>query len=398
MKPLNKHVFFISSWYPGPSTSAGTFIQTQIKALQECDVKCAIMFTAEFTLGNFVKAKIQGQPLFNIRKSTDIQMVWNLVVHRLPLRYYRNVLETRRQKIQQSAIKKFGEYIKSNGKPDFIFHHGVFDYVYLTKAISERFDVPYYFMEHSAFVTSGSLQTTSPFDDTISLHAFVNRAQARFAVTRTYANKFSEVFGVHFSYCPNVLSSEFFLDPSENLGTDKSEVFTFVNVGILERHKNQELLIRAFAKAFRGQSDVVLKIVGDGRLGPDLKKLATELNVVDQVEILGFLRPDAIRVLLDSSHAFVLSSTFETFGVVLIEAMARGLPVISSDIEGPSELIHAANGMLFKNGSVDDLSLKLVEMLNGYSQYDRERIIRETFKCFGSKAFMEHLSVSDLNQ
>jgi glycosyltransferase involved in cell wall biosynthesis len=253
-------------------------------------------------------------------------------------------------------------------------------------------------MEHSPSIEKDRIPCANAFDNQAALHDFVINAKRRFTVTKAYAKKYEEVFGVDFEYCPNVLSKDFFGVRDERKQSRNTEKFQFINVGILDPRKNQELLIRAFAKAFRGQSDVVLKIVGDGRLGPDLKKLATELNVVDQVEILGFLRPDAIRVLLDSSHAFVLSSTFETFGVVLIEAMARGLPVISSDIEGPSELIHAANGMLFKNGSVDDLSLKLVEMLNGYSQYDRERIIRETFKSFGSKAFMEHLSVSDLNQ
>lgn len=387
MRELNRHIFFISSWYPGNSRSSGTFIETQIKALQELGVKCAIMFTAEFTAGNYIRTKIADKPIFDIRRKPDIRMVWNLVVHLLPLRLFQDVSAARRKKIEHNAIRSFGKYIQAHGKPDFIFHHGLFDYTYLTEAISAHFKIPYYFMEHSAFVKEGEINTANGFTSAIDLQRFVAGAEKRFAVAQVYADKFARIFGVEFHYCPNVLSTDFFLDSNTEQRPQKSDLFTFVNVGILEPHKNQELLIRAFAQAFHGRKDVVLKIAGDGRLGAFLNALAKELNAANQVEILGFLKPEDVRKLLDESHAFVLSSTFETFGVVLIEAMARGLPVISSDIPGPSELINSENGMLFKSGSVDDLALKLKEMHAHYKRYDGSRIVQKTNYRFGPEAF-----------
>ena len=95
--------------------------------------------------------------------------------------------------------------------------------------------------------------------------------------------------------------------------------------------KNHALLIEAFADAFADRADTVLQLAGDGPLEPGLRRLCDERGIAAQVEFLGALSAERLRAAMAAADAFVLASDVETFGVVVIEAQAAGLPVIVTD-------------------------------------------------------------------
>ncbi len=385
-----EHIFYISSWYPRVQKSEGTFIENQLLALKEQGIRCAIMHTEEVTALNFIKAIISGKEIITHRNHPNIMAVKNVVVHKLPLRFNSNPLAVRKQYILKCAIRKMKTYIKVHGRPNVLFHHGIFDYTYITQAISEYFQIPYFFMEHSSLIDTLRPIPDKPFHSGTEVRSFVEKAQRRITVTHHYVRVFSEYFGAPFSYCPNVLTSDFF--PS-SINRDALHIapFRFLNIGLLEPHKNQELLIRAFALKYAGNPSFTLTIAGDGSLGPSLQKLSEELGVASQVSITGFLSRKGIKELLTNCHVFVLSSTSETFAVVLAEAMAFGMPVLAPNIGGPAELIEPEVGHTFIPGSVEDLGEKMSTINLRYPAMNRKRIAERCFANFSSSTFVKYL-------
>ncbi|WP_439533752.1 glycosyltransferase [Polymorphobacter sp.] len=101
----------------------------------------------------------------------------------------------------------------------------------------------------------------------------------------------------------------------------------FLSVGRLAAQKNQALLIRAFADA-AGPEDQLM-IVGEGRLRGDLERLVARLGVAERVAMPGYC--DAPAAAFAAADVFVLSSDYEGLGVVVVEALAAGLPIVATD-------------------------------------------------------------------
>ncbi len=123
---------------------------------------------------------------------------------------------------------------------------------------------------------------------------------------------------------------------------------TVINVGRLSNAKGHWHLIRAFKQISSEIPDSKLIIVGDGELRPYLTKLISELSLKNSVHLIG--NRDNPYKYVKNSDLFVLSSVYEGFGIVLIEAMACGIPVISTNcLSGPEEILknnEKSNGIL----------------------------------------------------
>lgn len=134
------------------------------------------------------------------------------------------------------------------------------------------------------------------------------------------------------------------------------------NVGRLHPDKDQATLIRGFAQALSQlPAGSLLAIMGSGRLEAELKALAAELGVAESVRFLGQV-PQGRRY-FKAFDLFALSSDHEPFGMVLLEAMAAGVPLVCSDCGGGREVVEGV-GMLFGLRDVDALATKLVRMAN----------------------------------
>lgn len=118
-----------------------------------------------------------------------------------------------------------------------------------------------------------------------------------------------------------------------------------ITVGGLEPRKNQSHLLRILGAAAARGFRYSLSIVGDGPDGPTLRKLATDLGISDQIRFLGY-RSDA-RSLLRQHRVYCHTATMESFGIVLAEAMAEGLPVLTADVGGVSDVVRPGTEGLF---------------------------------------------------
>lgn len=116
----------------------------------------------------------------------------------------------------------------------------------------------------------------------------------------------------------------------------------FVFLGRLEAQKRPDRLLRILSKV---QGSWHLSVYGDGTLGGRLKEMAASLGIGTKISWHGW-RPNPWAEIREAS-ALVLTSDYEGFGLVLAEALARGVPVVSTDIIGPSDIVHRGeNGWL----------------------------------------------------
>ena len=138
-------------------------------------------------------------------------------------------------------------------------------------------------------------------------------------------------------------------------GTSKK----FLAVGrFSQQHKGFDLLIQAFHLFAENNKEWTLDIVGEGVEEEIYRKLITEYGLENRITIHPFT--NYIQSYYSNAQVYVLSSRWEGFGLVLVEAMAHGLPIVSSDLPTSLEIM-GDFGLYFKNGNVEELAQRLDE-------------------------------------
>ena len=148
---------------------------------------------------------------------------------------------------------------------------------------------------------------------------------------------------------------------------NKNTDFSLVHVGRLTEIKNQELLIRSFDKVLSQNANIYLNIVGDGELKRQLMDLTKQLKIENNIKFWG--NRDDVHDILSKSDAFILTSKIECCPMVILEAMATGLPCISTNVGGTAEIIGNA-GILCDEDS-DSISQAILEIANDKNKYKK---------------------------
>jgi glycosyltransferase involved in cell wall biosynthesis len=132
-------------------------------------------------------------------------------------------------------------------------------------------------------------------------------------------------------------------------------------------------LIEAFNIAFNGDKNIRLKIGGYGSEKALLLKLIEKYNLTEQVILLGELPQSKVKQEMDRCDCFVLGSDVETFGVVLIEAMAMGKPVIATKSGGPEDIVTPEVGLLVEK-NINDIAEALKHITTFADNYNPDTI------------------------
>ncbi|MDN5201643.1 glycosyltransferase [Fulvivirgaceae bacterium BMA10] len=225
----------------------------------------------------------------------------------------------------------FKKYVRDNGFPNVVHVHS-FDVGDLAIWIKKKYGIPYVITEHS---TGFARNLYSERDLKYAQKVYQNSA-TNIAVSSEFKNLLTDKFNCDFVYIPNLVDSNYFKPISDK---KKNGRFTFLNVAYLDKKKNHEMLIKAFSKAFKTDKTVQLIIAGDGQERKNLEKLILSEKLDDQVHLFGLANKEQVLELMQNSDRFVLSSEFETFGIVIIEAMSCRLPIIATKCGGPESIL-----------------------------------------------------------
>lgn len=140
--------------------------------------------------------------------------------------------------------------------------------------------------------------------------------------------------------------------------------FIIGTIGRLHPAKGYPVLLNAFKIIKENIENVELEIIGEGLLQPELITLSEELGIASSIRWYCLIPYKKVIQKLSSWDLFVISSQSEGFGLVIIEAMALGLAVVASKVDGIVEIVdHEKTGYLFNKNDWEDMSMKITELL-----------------------------------
>ncbi len=184
---------------------------------------------------------------------------------------------------------------------------------------------------------------------------------------------------VHCAVDPDVLTP---LPSRKELGEGSS--LRLITVGRLDPIKGYPLLLDALTKVVKTNANVHLTMVGSGPLEQLLKDKVTSLSLSNSVSMPGAISAEKLPDVLNDHDCLIVSSFMEGVPVVLMEAMSKGMLVISTAVGGVPELVtHNQNGLIITPGSVDSLANAILDLAHRREPLDamraaaRDTIVRE---------------------
>lgn len=289
----------------------------------------------------------------------------------------------------RAGMLLFEKYVEEFGMPDIVHAHNALCAGVLAVRLKNNFNIPYVVTEHSSSYARGLLNNS---EKAAAKDAF-RSADARLVVSPALGYVLEKHIGdsvCPWEWIPNIIDEKF--EKADLLKKKQTDQFRFLNVGSLVEIKGQTDLLQAFAGRFRGIKDVRLRIVGDGPLKGKLELMSERLGLDRQVDFLGQIERERVLSEMQLCDVYVHSSHYETFGVVLIEALACGKPVISTACGGPECIVNDKNGALVPVKDTTAFGEAMERMRRDIGNYDPVMIREDCISRFGEKRIIVELS------
>ena len=368
------HIMVIPSWYSSKANKVhGSFFKEQFKALQNDGEKISVAYNEIWPITKFGKIKE--------KRKIDFQVEDNLRTYRYKDYNYFPKNPMMFRSFNKRIDKLYKEIVKKEGKVDIIHAHSCFWGGIAAAYISKKYNIPLVITEHS------SLKYAKYAKDSYKQYIFdaYKEADILISVGTGLKKEISEYVDRDIMVIPNMVDLNLFY-----IDNNKNKKFTFFSCAFLEEGKGMGDLIKAFSMAFKGQ-DVILNIGGDGSTKNSLEELAKEINIDEQVNFLGALSREQVSEEMRKCDAFALPSEHETFGVVYIEALACGKPVIGANNGGAEDIIEEYNGIIANKNDVDSIKDALIEIKENYNIYNKNLIRKKVVDKYSEEVLVQFI-------
>ena len=298
----------------------------------------------------------------------------------LPLGVYRRALPI----LQSLLLFLYKKAVKKVGKPDVIHAH-FYSIAAIASIIKKKENVPFLITEHSSKLNKET-NLISTLDKQLAIKAY-SSADSIIAVSKSLSLNLKNNFRCDSVVINNIVDTRNFKYVEHNNNQD----FTFLSVGNLVPLKGFDILIKAFHKAFANEKEVYLNIIGDGIERGNLQNTINQYGIGDRVKLVGQKTRSELSLMMKDANAFVLASRSETFGVVYIEAMLTGMPVIATQCGGPEEFVNENNGILIPTDDIDSLVKALTAMRLNINKYNVAKISQECNERFSPQSIAKEI-------
>ena len=370
------HIMFIPSWYSNVRNKVHvSFFKEQALELQKACVEVKVAYNEVWPLTMLGKIHEEKGLKYNVEDGLKTYRYKNYnYIPKNPLMF--KVFNKRMEKLYKEIVKK-------EGAIDIIHAQSSLWGGISAAYIAEKYNIPLVITEHSS-VERGPYVKKSyiPF-----ICDSYKKAQKVITVGNGLKNEIESLSGRHdIEVIGNLVDLSKFTIKKRI----KNEKFIFFSLAFLEGEKGFDTLIKSFAKKFKDK-EAVLYIGGDGSQRSWLEALTVENGVKDQIIFLGALSRDDVAKWMNKCDCFVLPSRYETFGVVYIEALASGRPVIGALNGGAEDIINNLNGYLIPIDDIDILAEKMIEVYDNIESYDEEEISSDCLKRFSPKVIVNKI-------
>lgn len=371
------HILIIPSWYKSINEPVlGSFFEEQARGLLQEGNKVGIMYSNFYPLKKIFEKKAEyiyymddkGIPTYSFA-------IQSFVPRSRDLNYYY---------IGIATVRVFKHYVKQNGFPDIIHAHSAFHAGIAAAFLSKKYNIPYVITEHLTHYMTGGINHVDDLEYARKIFTDASRA---FAVSNAFKIELTKTLNLTdntFKVMHNMVSNHFFENAFEKKYI-QGEPFIFLINSFLNARKNHELALRALRILIDKKFNVKIRIGGYGEYEPELRRIIASLRLQNHVTLLGSLSRAAVKEEMNNSHAFLLPSKYETFGVVLIESMACGRPVISTNSGGPADIVTEQNGILLHSFEVNDFANAMEQMILQYDKYNQQAISNQCFENYSQQ-------------
>jgi glycosyltransferase involved in cell wall biosynthesis len=374
------HVLILPSWYPScPDDLSGSFFREQALALAQIGAKVGVIAPTLRSLQSPPKSLFYAGRLYK-EVDNNVCTYRASILHLTPGFWKATV-----RRVAGLAERILSEYLSDCGRPDVVHVHSALPAGQGAINIASKLNVPLFYSEHStAFARDllgrGGLEVASNL---------VSKADHSFAVSKPFATLMEQKLALtagSIKVMPNPVHASFL---AHDIATPVDGCVRFLHISMLDSKKNVAVLLEAFSTALICGHDIKLTIGGDGPTRPMLEQLAKMLGIEEKVSFIGKLSRADVVAALAEADVFVLSSKFETFGVVVVEALAMGVPVIATRCGGPEDIIEKGDGLLVPVDDVNALAnamIRLVQSSPTANRLARRQRCRERFGSEGIAA------------
>lgn len=376
---VKRHILLVAGWYPHPTKSLhhGIFIQRHAKAIASLHQVTVIAFVASD--GERIEEVVHHpnfkEVYFHYPKPTSRSQLFNT------LRTFRWLNACFQTQIQTLVKKE---------KVELIHQHIAFPLGFFASRLAKKLNLPFVISEQ----WSGYLPEDNAYENLIPNY-FTKRSfrnvKAVSAVSQTLANAIvSKGLTDEVSVIPNLIDAVF---TNAHPAKRNNPIPRLIHVSSLnDREKNITCLIQALALVRQAQVDFRCSIVGDSQERSYFEHLVKQLNLEEQISFLGTRTPAQLVGLYAESDFMLLTSNYETFGVVIVEALASGLPVVASRAGAIPELVNTSNGILFEVGNAAAAKEAILEMIQHISRYSSQEIAASVSTTYSVQTIAQHFS------
>lgn len=345
------HILFLTAWYPNTlRPREGTFVVNHAKAVQQFnDVTVLYPYDPN-------PQSAQWKKKFSINEEYGLRTI-RIPYQVMPIpgiTYVRHILRLR------AVVRNLSNRV---GKPD-VIHANVYDVGLAAIILAKVFSIPVVLTEHSTVFTRNRLGMINK----LKAKFVMNSVDAVLPVSNELKNAI-KILGVknRIEVIPNSVNVDTF---SLGKAADKKNIKNILSVTSLRPVKGISYLLKALANVLEKRNDFFLTIVGDGPHRDEYTRLTKNLNLQNNVTFRGSLDNKEVALQMKKCSFFVQASLDETFGVVYIEAMACGKPIVATSLPPLIENVTEERGILVPPKNVDTLSNALLTMLDTYDNYN----------------------------
>ncbi len=362
----------------------GSFFLEQARALQQKGHKVTILYCDTYSIKCVKDWFAYNEEKFEIIEG--IQIYRNRCF--CPMKHG---IEGHRKAFANGIQKLYDQYMKGN-KPDIIHAHCCVWAGYAAMKLSEQIGIPYVVTEHATLFQLHRDEISEKNDKVI--RKIFQKAARVICVSGAFA-KLIESYRPDIDVVGNVVNCDAFVPRADS---EKHRGVRFLTVCYMEEEaqlykKGIDILIQAWTEVVKKYTDVKLVIGGGGSAKTKVEQWVEEHGISKYVEFTDALDREQVIQEMQSCDCFVLPSRYETFGVVYIEAMACGKPVIAVANGGPDDFVKPFNGLLIKPGA-EELVQAFYEMIGHLTRgnyYQEEKISNYIKSKFSYEAIAEQL-------
>ena len=347
----------------------GVFVQQQASALSKVHRVIVVYFKADYsTFAPFSKYS------FIKRDGNDLTVYEVTIKRSFPV--------ITQMKYLSDTYRFINKEILQRERIDIIHSHLSYPAGFLGTIIQKIKGIPNIITEHSTLKLYNRSQIHK-----VCVGYGLRNARGVISVSNSLKNEISPIRKKAVNVIPNIVDTGLFY-LSETGGGQ------ILNIGFLgglnNTNKGLDLLLKA-ASALENRQFIV-HIGGDGKLLEDYKRQAASLGVEKNSIFYGEISREEISKFYSRFDIFVLPSRYETFGIVLIEAMASGVPVIATKCGGPEDIVTASTGILIEKDDHKELADAINKMAENLPSFNKITIRNYAMNKFGEDTFINSIN------